>query len=146
MAINRLLAAPRRAEPYAAEIFLCLSDAWCAKCLLSNPRAFQTSKDYYFLLKDLDASQDFWVYYCLTASLLMIVGLGLVHLPKSYRAREAGFGMRLVGLGMSAFFWTVVGASFLLANVDAIPSMPVLLIGLATFFYMGRTPVMPDDE
>ena len=146
MSLGRVSVAFRRLDPYAIEGFTSLCSAWSAKCLLSNGHVFETTKDYYWLLKDLDTSQANWARFCIVACFLEALGVLLTVFPKSFERKEVGFFLRLAGLSMSAIFWGIVGLSFVLANTDAIPSLPMLMVGCTAFWCIVRSPKMPGDE
>ncbi len=139
---DRLSARLFAAEPYAIESFLALISIWGAWALFHPPSNFAAYRGAYLWISSIDSVEEHWASLLVLNAALTVSGLVLCLV---FRRHSLGLTARLGGLAISGFFWTLLGLSTLLGNIDTLLGFPVFLIGVSAWVVLLRFPTMPSS-
>lgn len=129
-----------RLEQYAIEFFLSVSSVAASVALVRAPLDMRVAYGPYFsLLADITQDTRIWGVVVLGAALLKLAGLAAC----AFGQPNAGLPLRCMGLAISGTFWTIAGISAALANSITIGGIPMVLMGLSSWWLLVRFPSIP---
>lgn len=133
----------RGLEPYFAEGALSICSVWACYVLLMPPSNFATYPASFYLADWLVNGEQAWGVVAAIAAALKVVGLGITwRRPHS----ELAIVCRCFGLGLSGFFWTLMGLSTVVGNPDTLFGMPaIIMIASSAWWTLARFPTIPGD-
>ena len=136
--IRHLLA---KIGPYAAEIVIALCITWCARCLALSPaNMVGPFARYYDVMLAIDRHEWVWAALSEAAAIALWTGLACISWPG---LNALSLAARILGLALAAFFLSVLGISWVIANTDSLASVPMLVLGLLGFLVLVRGPAIP---
>lgn len=138
--LDRLAKWMIRAELYGVEVILCICSLWAATHLLAPGNTFASYSPGFAFMRYVIMRDDYWGFIAAVAVLAKVSGLSLFMLGL---APGPSMALRCVGLMISSFFWTMVGASFLIGNPNSIAGVPLILLGASAWWTLLRFPAVP---
>lgn len=133
---NRLVTS----EQYLFEVTLTACSVWGAWVLFHPPSNFLVYPGSYKLLIAINPNEDFWAVLLTLGACLKFFGL---HFCLLYRAHGLGLTCRILGLGISGFFWPIFGLSAYLNNPDTMAGVPIGIVGITAWWTLLRFPWTP---
>jgi hypothetical protein len=133
----------RSIEPYTLEGFLTLCSVWAAFVLYNPPSNFATFPAAFAIAERMQGSERVWATTALIGAISKVLGLLLAALDA---APNLSFGIRCGGLVISGIFWSVMGTSAVLGNIDSLFGVPGLLLGLSAVWTLVRLPAVRSGD
>lgn len=133
----------RQFEGYAIEVGVSLCSLWATFALLHPPSNFQAYQGAYLMIATITPDEAFWGTWAAAAAAGKLIGLTLCY---NRRCPNLGIRLRQSGLALSASFWTLLGISTIVGNLDTLLGVPVLLLaGASSWWALLRHPLMPGE-
>lgn len=125
---------------FGPETIIALCSLWASDKLLSPPSNFAGHLAAYSMARSIISDEQSWGVGAGVGAIVHIVGLALLSLRA---APLVSIICRCFGLIVSGFCWSVMGWSFLLGDLDSLPAMPFILIGVVALWTLLRFPLVP---
>jgi hypothetical protein len=130
----------RKVECYGVEWLLTVCSLWASLVLFHPPSNFAAYPSQFNFIGHI-ADEHIWAEIVLVAAGLKLIGLLMGLWFKSEPLIQGlSTGMRVVGLGFSAMFWTLMGASALAGNSDSLFGFLGLVAGFSAWWVLIRYP------
>jgi len=141
--MNALVIWMKSVAPYAIEGYLTLCSIWAAYVLATPPTNFSAFPRAFALVAQIESDETWWATFIGMAALFHLIGG--VFLPFR-RLQTISLMMRVVALGMSWMFWTVMGTSTVIGNPDSLYGAPAIGIGFLAFWILVQFPKIPGES
>lgn len=132
---TRALVFMRTADVYVFELFAICSSFWAAWVLTTGPSNFSVYSATFLVVQTILPDEKFWGAFAFLSAMIKSAGI-LLGWRQFYNKNSLYF--RIVGMQMSALFWTLMGASTVYGNPDTLFGMIGLFLGVASQFVVFK--------
>lgn len=131
-------------EFYTDEVYLTIASFWASYVLFTPPPNFATYPQSFAFVESIQGHEITWATLALAGATLKITGLAIR--LKMSRPTTLSLALRTIGLGISGFFWTLMGISSLWGNPDSLFGIWGALMGIAAWRVLVRFLLEPGAQ